>query len=115
MPKDMQSTPQGDNSGVDPELNINYEDFKAILDGLTDKGSAISEATGVLRSSIKSTLDQYGWHKGALAMIRQIEDMSQTKRADFLRTFEAMFDLMVTKKWRDEMHDLIPSDGPIEY
>lgn len=107
----LDATPKaGDNTGKDPELGVTYEEFTALLQTLNDKKGTINEATGELRASLKSTLDNYGWHKGALAMIRSIEDMSSTKRADFLRTFEAMFDLMITKKWRDEMVNLIPDE-----
>ncbi len=107
----LDATPRaGENSGVDPELNVTYDEFCAILKELEDKKHSIGEAGGELRSALKSKLDQYGWHKGALAMIRTIEDMSSTKRCDFLRTFEAMFDLMIAKKWRDEMVNLIPDE-----
>jgi hypothetical protein len=102
----------GDNSGKDPELGVTPDEFMKILDNIAGKAAVMGEANGELRSAIKSTLDNYGWHKGALAMIRTIEAMSPTKRADFLRTFDPMFELMYLKKWRDEGRDLIPDDDP---
>ena len=101
----------GDNAiGKDPELGVTPDEFMKLLDNLSAKGKTINEATGELRSAIKSTLDNYGWHKGALAMVRSIDAMSPTKRADFLRTFDPMFELMFLKKWRDEGRDMIPGD-----
>lgn len=99
----MDTAEMGDNS-VD---EIEYDELQSLLDDLSDKQRHVTEATGGLRARLKAILDEKGWNKSALGMIRQIENKSETARADFLRTFEPMFDAMVSKKWRDEMHDMI--------
>lgn len=110
MPKDNTAdTPKevsasiGDNSNLD----VDYKDLQAYLDELKDKAHGVAEATSSLRTRIKSIIEEKGYHKGALGMIRQIENMSQTARADFLRTFEPMFDAMVENKWRAESDDML--------
>ena len=92
-------------------IGLSFDAFGAVLAELEDKSKPISEATGALRSAIKAHLDQHGWHKSALAQIRSISAMSTTKRADFLRTFKAMFDLMMDHQWSAEMTDMINSGG----
>jgi len=94
----------GDNSSIE----VDYPELKSFLDELSNKQRVVSEATGSLRSRIKGILDEKGYNNAALGVIRAIENKSETARADFLRTFEPMFDAMVEHKWRDEMHDLIP-------
>ena len=89
-------------------LGLTFTEFTTILAELNNKATSISEATGTLRSAIKGHLDQKGWHKQALGLVRTIDDMSDTKRADFLRTFLPMFDMMMDRKWRKAMVDLIP-------
>lgn len=98
----------GDNSAFD------YDDLQRLLDELAGKQTAISEATGSLRSRLKEIIESREWHKGALSMVRKIDAMSETARADFLRTFEPMFDVMVSKKWRDDMSDLFKDDTETE-
>lgn len=96
------------------EIDIDYGELQEILNELEDKKDTVSEATGALRSRIKAVVDETGWHKGALAKIREIDAMSETARADFLRTFEPMFDAMVSQKWRDEMQDLFKDETEYE-
>lgn len=97
------SDPQtGDNSNID----VDYSDLETFLKDMQNKAKAVSEANGSLRSHLKSVLDDTGWHKTAAATIRQIDNMSETARADFLRSFEPMFDIMLSKKWRDEAMDI---------
>lgn len=102
MPKD--ETAAGHNSA---EGTIDYGEVQAILDELVGKQTAISEATGELRSRIKAILDEQTWHKSALADIRKIDAMSDTKRADYLRTFEDLFDVMMAGKWRQSKQDML--------
>jgi hypothetical protein len=100
MPKDDKTI--GDNS----QLEVDYADLETFISDMENKQKAISEATGSLRSHLKSVLADTGWHKRAAGMIREINAMSETTRADFLRTFEPMFDVMLSKKWRDEAQDI---------
>lgn len=89
-------------------LGLTYGEFTTILSELSNKATSIAEATGTLRSAIKGHLDAKGWHKQALGLVRTVDDMSDTKRADFLRTFLPMLDMMMERKWRNAMADLIP-------
>lgn len=98
----------GDNSDVD----MGYDELQRILDELAGKQKTITEATGSLRSRLAQVLEEHNLNKQALAQIRKIENMSLTARNDFLRSFEPLFDLMISKKWRDEQQDLF--DDPTE-
>lgn len=89
------------------EPDVDADKLIAWLDDLEEGKKAISEATGALRSQIKAILEETGWHKSALAMIRQIDDMSETKRADFLRSFDPLYRAMMDAKWETEMEDLL--------
>lgn len=91
-----------------------YQETQRFIDELANKQKTISEATGALRSRLKEILEQTEHHKGAFAMIRKIDGMSQTARADFLRTFEELFDAMMSYKWRDEMRDMLDGTGEEE-
>jgi hypothetical protein len=97
----------GDNSAIE----IDAAELQRLLDELECKKKAVTEATGALRARLKEILDDTGWHKGALQTIRQIASMSETKRADFLRTFEQMFDALMEHGWRQEMVDLLDARG----
>lgn len=99
----MPDTPEiGDNSDVE----LSYDEIRSILDDLAGKQKTISEATGSLRSRLAQVLEEHNLNKSALSMVRKIDNMSMTTRNDFLRTFEALFDVMLSKKWRDEQQDL---------
>lgn len=92
--------------GSNSDLDIEFTEVEDFLSDMNDKQKAVSEATGSLRSHLKSILGNTGWHKRAAGMIREIDGMSETSRADFLRTFEPMMEVMVVKKWRDEASDI---------
>ena len=98
--------------GSNVNIDIEYEDLQKVLDDLSNSQLQVSEAAGNHRSKIKGHLDSTGWNKSALAIIRQIDGMSQTKRNDFLGTFDPLFDVMHAKKWADERQDLF--DDPTE-
>ena len=93
----------GDNSGI----NVDASQLNEFLLDLEDKQKTISEATGQLRNAIKTIVVETGWHKGAFGTVRTINKMSETARADFLRTFEPLFEAMMDNSWRGEMRDLI--------
>lgn len=73
------------------------------IDNANDEKNSVM---GDLRSTIKSVLDASGYHKTALATIRTINDMPATKKADFLRTFEPMFEAM-SPTWRKQCQDML--------
>lgn len=106
----MADTNIGDNSN----LEVDFSDLEQFLEDMANKKKTVSEAAGSLRSHLKGVLEETGWHKKAAAMIRDIDAMSETARADFLRTFEPMFDVMMGKKWRDEAMDIFTDNTETE-
>jgi hypothetical protein len=97
----------GDNSRIEVEFDV----LEKALEGLADKKRTVSEATGTLRNAIKGVIEEHGWHKGAFADIRKIAGMSETQRADYLRSFEPLFEAMKEFKWDDEQEDLFDEDS----
>jgi hypothetical protein len=93
-------------------ITAEFDELQAFLDELAGKQKVISEATGALRSRLKIILDETGYHKGAFGMMRTIDAMSDTARADFLRTFEPLFACMMDGKWRGRMSDLFGDKEP---
>lgn len=95
-------TKPGDNS----ELHVDPQDLAKDLDDLRGTKKAIDEANGEHRSSLKDILDRRGYHKGAMSTIRSIDDMSETKRADFMRSFLPMLDALIETRWASDQSDL---------
>lgn len=93
------------------DFTVDPEKLASVLDELAGLAKPIAEKTGDLRNRIKEVLETQGYEKGALATIRKIEAMSETKRADFLRTFEPMFQAMLDLKWRAETSDMLEGIG----
>jgi len=93
------------------KIDVDPDALMEILKELDDKKQSVTEANGRLRSRIKAVIEETGWHNGALATIRQIEAMSETSRADFLRTFIPMLGVMREHKWADEMEDLFGGEA----
>lgn len=104
MPSD--ENPEGGNS----KFVVNIKDLAADLSALDKTAKANSEANGSHRNQLKQILEQRGYHPKALAVIRSIDSMSETKRADVLRTFVPMFNALFEGKWSAEMEDMF-SDG----
>jgi len=97
--------PNDENHISNSQVDVDWNDLETFLSEMADKQRTVSEATGSLRSHLKTVLNDTGWHKKAAAMIRTIDAMSEEARADFLASFEPMFDVMLSKKWRDESMD----------
>lgn len=95
------------NSGIDFDLR-QTQVWLELLAGLKKAGD---ESTGKLRAEIKRILDQSGYHAKAFAVLRSIDGMSPTQRADFLRTFKPGFDAFF-ETWDIEGRDLL--DGADE-
>lgn len=89
------------------QFTVDGKDLQKDIEQLKDMKSSVSEATGELRSQIKAILDNKGYHSKALAIIRDLDAMSETKRADVLRTFTIMFEAMMELKWRKESADML--------
>lgn len=86
---------------------IEYDDLRELLDALSDKKRSVDESNGKLRAALKGIIDDRGFHAGGFATIRKIDAMSETERADFLRTFNALYTAMKAGKWDQESSDLL--------
>ena len=86
---------------------VDAEKLDAEIAELADLKRSVSEKNGTLRNRIKQILEVRGYHPKAMKMVRDIDAMSETERADFLRTFEPMFEAMAAHKWRAEAEDLL--------
>ncbi len=106
----MHDGQMGDNSA----LEVDPEQLEAFIQELADTQKSISETTGQFRSRIKSIIDECGWNNGAFGTIRKIANKSETARADFLRTFVPMLELMMERHWRKEMTDMLDALSPNE-
>lgn len=90
-----------------PDTTISYADLREILDGVNSTGKEVTEANGAHRSGIKQILEDREWNKTAFADIRKIDNMSETKRADYLRTLQPLLQIMLDAKWSSELDDLL--------
>ena len=88
-------------------ISVEASEVQAILDDLADKRREVDEANGALRARLAEILEDAGWNKKALQVIRQIDAMSETQRADFLRTFKPMFEALYAHGWVAEVQDLV--------
>ena len=94
------------------EFDVYYGDLKTDLDLLSDLKKTVGEHNGELRSNLKHILETRGYHKKAMAIIRDIDAMSETERADVLRTLLPMMDAMNDGKWSGEGTDMLDAiDG----
>ncbi|MAI35056.1 MAG: hypothetical protein CMM07_25740 [Rhodopirellula sp.] len=89
---------------VSPDLMRRLDDY---FSELKDLKLEVNETNGRLRSRIKAILQTEDWHKGAFADLRKIDNMSQTGRADYLRTFVPGFMAFFKLAWEAEMGDLL--------
>lgn len=102
MPKDQAEEPR-----LNSKIDVDHDVLAEVLDKLSNEKREVSESAGKLRSSINGVIEKEGWHKTALAQIRTIDDMSETKRADFLRSFIPMFEALLENRWADQMTDML--------
>lgn len=93
--------------GHNSKVEISFVELKTILTDLEDTQQTITEATGRHRQKIKEILEDQKWNKSALATIRKINGQSETERADFLRTFDALYRVMMEAVWMGELDDLL--------
>ena len=95
------------NMGHNEAPDIEFDELQTILDDLAGKARSVSEANGELRAAIKRVIDDKGFHAKALADIRTIDAMSETRRADYLRTYVPLFMAIYKAKWEPEANDLL--------
>jgi len=89
------------------DFQVNVKVLQKHIDDLAGKQKSISEATGTLRSALKAILENEGYHSKAMAIIRQIDNMSDTQLADFCATFKPMFEAMWDHKWAAKCEDML--------
>lgn len=88
------------------DFNLDLETLLADLKRLEGLKDEVSSATGDLRATLKQIQEDRGIHKTALAMIRQLNDMPDSKLADVLRTFTPMFEMM-QGAWNGRIQDML--------
>ena len=89
------------------QFDVDGKELIAEIVELQDMKTTIGEATGSLRSHLKGILDKKGYHSKALAICRDLDAMSETKRADVLRTLNPMMAAMRQQKWDAESVDMV--------
>ena len=92
------------------QFDVDGKELIAEIVGLADMKTTIGEATGALRSGIKALLEKKGYHSKALAICRDIDAMSETKRADVMRTLIPMMAAMREQKWDAEIKDMLDDE-----
>lgn len=90
----------------DPDFSVDIDKLIDELSNVDRQKDEVTTATGELRSTIKEILENSGYHKAAFSMIRQINDMPPTKKADCLRTFKPMFEAMWAI-WEEQIQDML--------
>lgn len=73
-------------------FSVDLDDLLNDLKSTADTQNTVGEANGEHRSNIKSILDTRGYHKKAFADFRAMFAMSDSKFADYWRTFKPMLD-----------------------
>lgn len=85
--------------------------LKAKIEGyhgeLSNLQKAIKEMTGKKGSRVKTILEVEDWNRKGMSDIITIMNMSESARADFLRTFHPLFMILYKEEWESEMHDLL--------
>jgi len=97
---------EGHNKGPVP---IGFDDLRLILDEVRGTKKPIDEANGKHRQKIKTIIEDQHWHPEGLAMIRKLDDKSDTGLIDVLHTFDMLYKLMMEHKWGAMMADLLSS------
>lgn len=75
-----------------PDFTITTDELLADINNAANTAETVSEANGEHRSNIKSILEARGYHKKAFADFRAMQAMSDSKFADYWRTFDACFE-----------------------
>lgn len=74
---------------------------------LADIQKSITELVGKMGSRVKTILQVEDWNRGGFSDIMKIMKMSEAKRADYLRTFHALYSILYEERWESELHDLL--------
>lgn len=74
------------------DFTITLEQLLEDLAQAENNAEAVSEANGEHRANLKTILDERGYHKKAFADFRAMHAMSDSKFADYWRTFAACYE-----------------------
>lgn len=86
--------------------SVEHDALRQDIDRLANLAKEVGEANGSLRSAIKDVIENRGYHKAALADVRKIDAMSDSKLADYLRTFIPMMEAM-QDDWNGRIEDMV--------
>jgi hypothetical protein len=98
MPKDM---------AQDPEvIEIDAQKLRSLLDTAHNMKQASSESSSELRHHRKNAAEQLKITKDVWAMVERIDSMSDDKLAEFIRSIEPAFAIMMPQ-WKDRIQDMV--------
>jgi hypothetical protein len=110
MAKQPKAQPRDDAALNNSTVEMDEKKFVELCHELMGHQGDISSATGRLRSTLKEYLKETGHHKGAVGDIRKIDNMTETARADYLRTFLPYLEAMLAKRWKKQQPDFLDGD-----
>lgn len=84
-----------------------YDELRGFIDELANMQMEVTSAVGELRARLKQILEDRSWNKTAVADIRKLSRMPETKRADYLRTMLPLQQLMLHHAWGPELNDIL--------
>ena len=103
--------PRDEASLSNSKVEVNETKFLELCAALSQHQGNITSATGKLRAELKEYLKETGHHKGAVGDIRKIDNMTETARADYLRTFMPYLEAMLAKRWKKQQPDFLDDAG----
>lgn len=90
---------------------LNYDYLTTKLHGWASAEKERASGNADTRQEIGQFIEDHGLNKKGLAMIRRLDKMEQTDRADVLETFDHLRE-MLEPGWEGQM--TLPLDEPIE-
>lgn len=91
----------------DTDLVVDYAECQGFVDELSKLKKGVSEANGEMRNRLKQILEEGSFNAKAMAIIRELDGMSDSKRADVLRSFKPLFLAFWENKWSEAQADLL--------
>ncbi|GIT90130.1 hypothetical protein JANAI62_03870 [Jannaschia pagri] len=94
------------------DLNVDHDNLVSHMDAWARGESKSASEAAERRGEIRQFLDDNpGLHKKALSDIRRIDKMDDEKRADYLRSFDHLRDLL-QGQWEGQSTPDMFEDGP---
>ncbi len=97
---------QGPTKEQPQDIEIDAQALRGELDRIHDKAQSSSESSSTLGQQRKKAAETLGCHKDALSIIERIDNMSDDKLADFLRSFRPMYAAMMSQ-WEEKLSDML--------